>query len=334
MAPIDRNELKQLAKKYLAGTATPQEKALLDQWYDAVHDGDQFEVVSAGETEADVKMRIFENLHSEIIRHQLKNNKITSREKGSVVRMLKWSAAAAAAIVFIFGGVVLYNNLAGKTESNKAELVNITTQKITRITLADGSTVWLNAHTIFKYPKNFNGKLREVELTEGRAFFDVKHEDNHPFVVRTRTLNITVLGTSFDVRAYAREGMTKVNVITGKVGVTRPGHANEPAVMLLPKQEIVLNKMANQFIKGTTPDPVINLWCKSPLVFDQENLNNVFKAIEKQYNTHIQVADKKLLDERISITLSNQRLDTIMEILSFTKHFNYQIANDSTVVIK
>jgi transmembrane sensor len=334
MALIDRDELKQLAKKYLAGTATPQEKALLDEWYDAVHDGDQFEVVSADESETDIKMRIYENLRSEMIRQQFKDNKAMGRKRGLAAQMLKWSAAAAAAVIFVFGAIALYNKLATKNEQHDAGLVYLTTKKITKLTLADGSSVWLNAHTVFKYPVNFKGKLREVELIEGRAFFDVKHEDNHPFVVRTRTLNITVLGTSFDVRAYAKEGMTKVNVITGKVGVTRPGHANEPAVMLLPKQEIVLNKIANQFTRGTTPDPVINLWCKSPLVFDQENLNNVFKAIEKQYNTHIQVADKKLLDERISITLSNQRLDTIMEILSFTKHFNYQIANDSTVVIK
>ncbi len=153
-------------------------------------------------------------------------------------------------------------------------------------------------------------------------------------MVKTKSLNITVLGTSFDVRAYQREGTTKVNVITGKVGISRPGHANEPAIMLLPKQQLVLNKVGSQFTKEITREPVVNLWCKSPLVFEQENLENVFKAIEKKYNTHIEVGDKKLLNERISITLNNQRLDTIMEILSFTKKFNYKIANDSTVVIK
>ncbi|TWJ02484.1 FecR family protein [Mucilaginibacter frigoritolerans] len=333
MGPIGRSELKQLAKKYLNGTATPEEKELLNQWYDTIHDGDQLEVVSAEDSETDVKMRIYENLHSEIINQKLKDNAMPGNRSASIIKMIRWSAAAA--VVFLFVGIAWYaNKLVGKTAASGSEQVTLTTQKITKLTLADGSSVWLNAHTTFKYPNSFKGKLREVQLIEGRAFFDVKHESEHPFVVKTKTLNITVLGTSFDVRTSAKEGMTKVNVITGKVGITRPGHANEPAVMLLPKQEIVLNKMANQFVKGVTPDQVINLWCKSPLVFDQENLDNVFKAIEKQYNTHIQVADKALLNERISITLGNQRLDTIMEILSFTKHFNYKIANDSTVVIK
>ncbi|MDB5088790.1 MAG: hypothetical protein JWR09_2784, partial [Mucilaginibacter sp.] len=146
--------------------------------------------------------------------------------------------------------------------------------------------------------------------------------------------NITVLGTSFDVRTYQKEGTTKVSVLTGKVGITLTGNTHQRAIMLLPKQQIVLSKAGNQLKKEITRESVVNLWCKSPLVFEQENLNNIFKAIEKQYNTHIKVDNKKLLDERISITLGNQRLDTIMEILSFTKHFKYQMANDSTVVIK
>jgi transmembrane sensor len=334
MSPFGRNELKQLARKYLNGTATAQEKALLNQWYDTIHDGDQLEIVSAEDSETGVKMRIYENLRSEILVEKLKSDVLTKHRSASVVPMFKKIAAAAAAL-FLFAGIAWYaDKLINKTKEDSSQQITLTTQKVTKLTLADGSSVWLNAHTTFKYPSSFKGKLREVQLIEGRAFFDVKHQTEHPFIVKTKTLNITVLGTSFDVRAYAKDGMTKVNVITGKVGITRPGHANEPAVMLLPKQEIVLDKMANQFTKGITPDAVINLWCKSPLVFDQENLNNVFKAIEKQYNTHIQVADKSLLDQRISITLSNQRLDTIMEILSFTKHFNYQIANDSTVVIK
>jgi ferric-dicitrate binding protein FerR (iron transport regulator) len=202
------------------------------------------------------------------------------------------------------------------------------------VILPDGSKVWLSAHSIFKYPKVFLGKTRQVELVEGRAFFDVKHQSDHPFIVKTESLNITVLGTSFDVSANQKEGTTKVSVVSGKVGVTFNGKRNQHAIMLLPKQQIVLSNANNQIKKEPAQEAVVNLWCKSPLVFEQENLNNIFKALEKQYNTRITVDNKQLLDERISITLSNQHLDTIMAILSFTKHFKYQIANDSTVVIK
>ncbi len=330
---MSSNDLQRLAKKYLGGTATTDEKELLNQWYESIHDSEQLDVVDTDDSEAAIKQRIFENIRGEIARQKQSNQKPAS--KPGLIKTMALRIASAAAVIFIVGGVSWYfMRPANNVELKGVQMVNITAKKIMKITLPDGSLVWINARTVFKYPSVFKGKLRQVELVEGRAFFDVKHLSSHPFVVKTKTLNITVLGTSFDVRTYEKEGTTKVSVITGKVGITRPGHENEPAVMLLPKQQVVLSKVTSQLTKAATPEPVVNLWCKSPLVFDQDDLGNVFKAIEKQYNTHIQVDNKKLLNERISITLSNQRLDTIMEILSFTKHFNYQIANDSTVMIK
>ncbi|WP_428330267.1 FecR family protein [Mucilaginibacter sp.] len=332
---MDKTELRILAKKYLNGTATSEEKELLSQWYNTINNDELTELVTVDEeeTERDIKERIFSNIRNVIDQEKKAQIKVT--KKPAVLRqMIVRISAVAAAVLILVTGVWYFNTTNKQAAKLAPEFVNITAKKVTKITLPDGSRVWLNANSVFKYPTNFTAKLRQVELVEGRAFFDVKHQVNHPFIVKTKSLNITVLGTSFDVRTYAREGTTKVSVITGKVGITRPGHVNEPAVFLLPKQQLVLNKVTKQLITVPTPEPVVNLWCKAPLVFDQENLDNVFKAIEKQYNTHIEVDDKSLLDERISITLSNQRLDTIMEILSFTKHFKYQIANDNTVIIK
>jgi transmembrane sensor len=330
---MDRSELQRLAEKYLNGTGTAEEMQLLHQWYDTIHENEQSEIVDSEASKAETKQRIFENIHSGISKDTIETAPKGRRQ--AIVKTIVRITSAAAVILIAAGLWLQVNKGGGKSLTKGATgLVNVMVKKVTKITLPDGSEVWLNANTVFKYPRKFTGKLREVELIDGRAFFDVKHEVDHPFVVKTESLNITVLGTSFDVRTYAKEGTTKVSVVTGKVGITRPGHTDEPAVMLLPKEQIILSVVTSQLKKETVQDPVVNLWCKSPLVFDQENLDNVFKALEKQYNTHIQVADKRLLTERISITLNNQRLDTIMEILSFTKHFNYQMANDSTVVIK
>jgi len=230
-------------------------------------------------------------------------------------------------------GVYLYNATNKQLPTDK-QIVKAPLNKVIQIILPDGSKVWLNAGSVFRYPKQFNAKVREVELVEGRAFFDVKHLVDHPFIVRTHNLNVTVLGTSFDVRSYKREGTTKVSVVTGKVGITIPNEPSKAAIMLLPREEIVLSRATKQVVKEITKEKVVNLWCKNVLVFEQQDLSEVFKALEKKYNTKITVEDKDLLNERISITLGNQRLDTIMEILSFTKHFNYKMANDSTVVVR
>jgi transmembrane sensor len=329
---MSTNELKRLAQKYFAGTASAEEKEMLHQWYDATNDG-WVEVVETNlpDTEEQIKQRIFKNLQQRIQLDKEAQQQKVIKHNFSLRRILL-PVASIAAILLI--GVFVFRYTDKQILPVEKQIVKAPSNKVIQIILADGSKVWLNAGSVFKYPKTFNAKVREVELLEGRAFFDIKHMADHPFIVKTNNLNVTVLGTSFDIRAYKREGTTKVSVVTGKVGITIPNEPAKPAIMLTAKEEIVLSRTTKHVVKAITKEAVVNLWCKNVLVFDQEDLSNVFKAIEKKYNTKITVEDKDLLKERISITLGNQRLDTIMEILSFTKHFNYKMANDSTVVVK
>ena len=326
---MSTNELKRLAQKYFAGTASAEEKQQLHQWYDATNDG-WVETVDTKipETELEVKQRIFRDLQKRIL---LEKEQPQVVQHSFNIRRLLLPVASIAAVLLI--GFFLFRPSDEQLPVEK-QIVNAPHNKVISVILPDGSKVWLNAGSVFKYPKTFSAKVREVELVEGRAFFDIKHKDHHPFVVKTNNLNVTVLGTSFDVRSYKREGTTKVSVVTGKVGITIPSQPSKPAIMLVAKEEVIINPTTKHIVKEQVREAVVDLWCKNVLVFDQENLNNVFKAIEKKYKTKITVEDKELLSERISITLGNQRLDTIMEILSFTKHFNYKMANDSTVVVK
>jgi transmembrane sensor len=325
---MSTNELKRLAEKYFEGTASEQEKQQLHQWFDTTDDG-WVEVVNttSPEDEDQVKQRIYKNLQKRI---QQERGQQPSRR--TILRRILLPATSVAAI--LLAGIFVFRSADNQVVPVEKHLVKAPSGKVIQILLADGSRVWLNAGSVFKYPKKFNGKVREVELVEGRAFFDIRHLTNHPFLVKTHNLNVTVLGTSFDVRAYQREGKTKVSVVTGKVGITLANEPAQPAIMLVAKQEIVWNTTTRHVAKAQTKEAVVNLWCKDVLVFEQEDLSNVFKAIEKKYNTKITVTNNELLKERISITLGNQRLDTIMEILSFTKHFNYKMANDSTVIVK
>jgi transmembrane sensor len=332
---MDKNELQLLAQKYLDGTATPEEKQLLDQWYDTIHTGWTETVdTERDETEADVKQRILDNLNQKLF-SKAEPEKVI--KPGSTIKRLSlWIGSAAAVLALTFFTWSWYNqNNTSKISLIDKQVVNVPLNKIMHLTLPDGSRVWLNAGSVFRYPAKFTGKTRVVELVEGRAFFDVRHQTQHPFIVKTQNLNITVLGTSFDVRSYKKEGTTRVTVVTGKVGITMPGKANRQAIMLLPKQQVVLTHSTNQLVKDVSHEARINEWCRNDFVSDQESLGNVFKTIEKEYNIKINVENRKLLNEQVSVKLNNlQPLDTIMLTLSFTKHFKYQMANDSTVIVK
>jgi transmembrane sensor len=328
---MDEDQVKLLAKKYMDGTASPDEKALLNQWYDAVHQNeDEPLLVDSQESAEEVKQRIFNSLQQKL--QIAPATPVTHKTTYAVLkRLIQVVAAAAVLAIGFFVFKPADKPVAVKVAEN--QVVNVPVNRVLHITLPDGSRVWLKAGSVFRYPKSFAGKTRQVELVEGRAFFDIKHLSDHPFIVKTKNLDVNVLGTSFDVSSYKKEGKTRVSVVTGKVGITIPNSTDKKAIFLLPRQAIVLNYATHHVVKEIVNQPV-TAWCKNNTVFEQEKLENVFKALEKEYNTTITIENKKLLDERISIVVGSQHLDSIIQVLSYAKHFKYQIANDSTVVIK
>jgi len=330
---MDSNEIKILAQKYMDGTATPEEKRLLDEWYDTIHSGTP-EIVELNhpETEEVIRKRMFDNLSEQLFDKQPET--VQTARAFKMQRLVKWMGSVAAVLALAYFAWSWHDQSTPvKAVAVEKRLVKVSKSGIIHLTLPDNSKVWLSAGSIFKYPKSFKGKDRVVDLVEGRAFFDIKHQSDHPFIVKTKTLNITVLGTSFDVRSYKKEGTTRVSVVTGKVGVKNNG--NGQWIMLLPKQQVVLSNLTFQEVKETNREPEVNAWYKNNFDFDQESLGNVFKVLEKEYNTKIIVDNQDLLSEKITVKLNNlQPLDTILQTLSFTKHFKYQMANDSTIVIR
>ena len=334
---MDSNELKILAKKYLDGDATPEEKEMLDQWYSTIH-SDLPETVELAKPENEhiIKQRMFDNLNKNLFT----GTSTVTIEKpagASVKRLTIWLGSVAAAVAFMVFAWLWYTNpaaISSKRLTAERQLVKVPTNRVIHINLPDGSKVSLNAGSVFRYPKSFAGKTRTVELVEGQAFFDIRHQTEHPFIVKTKNLDITVLGTSFDVRSYKKDGNTRVSVVTGKVGITMPDKADGTTIMLLPHQQVTLSAVTSQLVKEPVPAAEVTDWVKNNFVFDNESLRSVFKALEDEYHAKIIVADPKLLDEKIHINISNQPLDSIIQTISYIHHFKYQMANDSTVVIK
>ena len=317
------SKAKILLEKYKAGICTTDEIALLESWYlkeAAKH-------ISAEEIDFDKII----NLNPQYL--DLSTSHLPPPARVKYLKL--WQVAASIALLACIGVIAYRYSNTVKSATPLNYVVNKTPKgAIQKIALPDGSIVWVNAGSVFKYPKKFEGKVRQVELVDGQVFFDIKHMVDHPFVVKTSNLNITVLGTSFDVKAYKNEKITKVSVLTGKVGISVEGQKNKPAIMLLPAQQVILNNATDNLVKGTTKTEAIDSWRKNILVFDDENLNLVFNALERKYNAKITVEDTELLDQHISIKLNAQPLNNILDVLSFTKHFKYEMPNDSTVIIK
>lgn len=182
------------------------------------------------------------------------------------------------------------------------------------IQLADGSSIWLNADSRLKYPEQFNGKTREVTLT-GEAFFAVVHDKSKPFIIHSDKINTSVLGTSFNIKAYAADETIKVTVVEGKVGVVAKAlDATQKAIFLTPNTQLVFTKSTGAIKKDTFDAASIASWQQGKLHYRNTPLPDVIADLQRKYNVVIK-ADKNLLNCTLYADFDNLPMQKVLKII-------------------
>nr|WP_067054311.1 FecR family protein [Mucilaginibacter sp. L294] len=184
--------------------------------------------------------------------------------------------------------------------------------QIASLTLADGTKVWLNGGSKLSYPEAFRGDKREITLT-GEAFLEVAHDATKAFIVHTGSIRTQVLGTSFNVKAYAEDGFVKVDVVTGKVGVVA---ALAPTVFLTPAQEVTVDKKSHSAVTVKGIDvAALSGWKDGDFIVKNMPLPEVLNAVKHRFNVLIK-ADANLTKCSISANFTNVSLQNIMRIIA------------------
>jgi len=191
-----------------------------------------------------------------------------------------------------------------------------------RITLADGTGVWMNSESTLRFPNRFT-KTRDVEL-KGQAFFEVV-KDGRPFNVRCPEGTVTVLGTSFDIKSYEGES-TQVTLVTGKVKFTDTN--NE--VTLRPGEQACLTQ---EGLKVSIVDTHRFTAWKEGLIYFDDNLENVMRNIERIYDVKVVYTNDHYKQIRFIGECSRfQSIDEFMKLLSLTQEFNYEINGNAVKI--
>lgn len=159
------------------------------------------------------------------------------------------------------------------------------------IQLADGTQIYMNANSSVKYPKIFNGELREIEF-EGEAFFDVAKDPQHPFVIHTPYEDVTVLGTSFNVRAYENEPNSEIAVSTGSVKV----NSGLTSAILEPNQKAIVDRASKALGVENTESLNELAWHTRTIRFSNTPLSTVFTDLEHYYHVSIKVTNASILN--------------------------------------
>ena len=172
--------------------------------------------------------------------------------------------------------------------------------KTSEVMLSDGTKVFLNAGSRLIYPESFSGKTREVFLV-GEAFFDVKHDQNHPFIVQLSDLRVKVLGTRFNISAYASDKVIETVLAEGKVNIEKnDAGIFDKALEMTPNHLASFDRTSKEtsLTKVNTENYI--LWTAGILKFESTDLNHITKRLERFYNIRFEYNSSLLGGLRIS----------------------------------
>lgn len=196
--------------------------------------------------------------------------------------------------------------------------------------LPDNSKIELNQGAKITYPKQFKGKTREVTL-EGEAFFQVAKNRKRPFIVHTDIADITVLGTSFNVKAMPNSNKVEVLVQTGKVKLADKsgGRDNAASIILEAGTSGIINRNTGTIQKLDSLDLNKLFWKTNTFVFQNYRLADVFKLLEEHFNVSIQTTNKTLENCLFTSIFENNDIDYILEVIASTFELNLKKENNT-----
>jgi ferric-dicitrate binding protein FerR (iron transport regulator) len=243
-------------------------------------------------------------------------------------RVLNLSWARIAAILVLIIGIAII--IAKFSTSSSNSYVTITNHhgKIQLVRLPDSSNVWLNASSTLSYVKSFK-TTRELKL-EGEAYFEVTHDAKHPFKVDAGGVQTTVLGTSFNIKAYNSANTTAISVVTGKVKVT---NKSKDLAVLTPSMQLQFDRH-NQTASTTTIDTNDVLsWKKGMLQFKGQTLAEIAGALEKWYGVTILFANPGMRNCRYYMGFENSiSLDNLLATMSELTEMQYAFSKDRKTI--
>lgn len=226
------------------------------------------------------------------------------------------------------GGRLNYtNSLNGESNMPIYNTINIPQGGEYHLVLADGTRVYLNSMSEFKYPVKFLGESREVELS-GEAYFEVTKDASKPFIVKTSAISIEVLGTSFNLNAYENCERIVTTLVEGRVKINS-SKTNE-SHLLAPDEQATFS-IATEHTDITKVD--VNLytaWKDGNLTFYDTRLEDIMTTLTRWYSANVSYTTVSVKDLRFSGNLNRYGdINQILDIIRSTGKINIEINNNT-----
>jgi ferric-dicitrate binding protein FerR (iron transport regulator) len=267
------------------------------------------------------------------------------------VRRFRYAVSIAASLLLVFAAFFLLRPRKSTPPAKSIEALPIVLRSGSEprktVVLPDGSVVTLRSNSSITLAENFGIGNRELTLS-GEAFFDVTHQEQHPFIVHTTEVNIEVLGTIFNVSAYPSSPNTETSLFRGKVVVSDKDHPEQKVILTPSMKLIFVNAVpvqtqpiaSNPFkIVPMSIDPENHkakeiAWIRNRLKIEDEPLAIIAAKLQQWYGIEIRFGDEEVKSYRYSGTFESETVVKALEALQLSYPFNFQIEKEKIIITK
>lgn len=320
-------DINYIISKILAKEASVEEILVFSQWL-AEKEENRVEFATL-KSYWDAEVTSTNRISSDLSFDRMQRQMSAGQRKRKIIR---YSLSIASSIVlFICLGLLSQLYIQGRKAGRLPDKeFTVTADKGQRasVTLPDGSVVWLNSNTTLTYSNEYGKDERLVNLN-GEAYFDVSRMKDCRFIVRTGTVDVTALGTTFNVRAYEEDTEVTTTLFEGSVQVSIAGRI----ALLEPNQTATFNKETRKLIASAPEHPEYAvMWKDNHLAFTGQTLGEIATTLHRLYNIHFEFSSESIRDYRFRGVILNKSLDNVIELISLTAPITYTTVEDTIYI--
>ena len=308
----------ELLQKYIAGNATEAEKQRVTEWI-------QENPENMREYMAQRRLHDMALWRTEPVAEE------NSRERKhfSLRGVCMEAAKIAAVLAIVLLGTHYWTGKHQVPEDKTWQSIYVPAGQRAELMLADGTKVWLNSRSTLTFPGSFKGNIRNVKL-DGEGYFAVTKNVEQPFIVETNKCNVKVLGTEFNVMAYAAVSVWETSLLEGAVEILVPG-SNNSGMRLEPNMMASLK--GNRLVKGRIKEADYFLWREGLLCFNDISVRDMIEKLKLYYGVDIVVNNTRILKNRYTGKFrTKDGVEHVLKVLKLNNKFTYT-KNDETNVI-
>lgn len=316
--------INQLLEKYLTGTCTPAEEAMVDEWYHQL---------AAGEENRLQKDPLFATNAERQLRAQLPGlpaQVIAVEPRMQPLRRITAIAAAVTGILLVFSGYLVWKG-SGRKQVAAITAMNTGRRELKKVVLPDSSVVWMNEFSSLEWTGDFNDTDRVVKLS-GEARFAVAPQTGKPFRVQVGNTTTTVLGTEFNIEAYSNEQSIKVALLSGKVRFDQNNPQHQP-VVLLPGNMVTYSKTAGHSEVTRIGNAAVDAWREGAVVFNEVPVEEAIARLARHFDWNVQWKHKgQGAGTTVTALFRRETPEQILQGIALTNQIKYRLKDKQLTI--